>query len=158
MKHIRIFLGVMLAASLVAFGLVLRADTPTSASYAPAPASGIAYSYPGNTTFTTDTISDTEADTLLIPTNLLSDLTYNWTITTTELSGTLDITAVVQESNTIGGTPTDWVPVGTQAITADTTVRIAGDRVYGTRQRIILTGSGTQEGQYVLNARFKYPN
>lgn len=142
---------------LAVLGSTVTADTPDTRIVSTPPAQGIAYSYPSQTGLTVDTITNAGADTITLSTNLLSDLKYNWTITGDQLSGTIDLTIVIQESNQLTSSPDDWIQVGTATIDADDeSVRITGEHVYGVKQRIIITGSGTQSAEYSLNARFKH--
>ena len=112
------------------------------------------YLYPSSATgFTTDTITDAENDTLYLGSNLVSRWSYNWHINTTQLSGTESIIAIVQETNNASSgqtTPTDWLEVDRDTLTANEDLRITGDVVYGIKQRLILDGSGTQSSRYLV--------
>lgn len=141
---------ITLAGFAVLFGipaLFSFAETPESMD---APSANI-YQY----VFTSDTITNTEADTLLIPTTLISRWGYNWTISTTQLSGTQNLSCQLQESNTRTGT--DWIAVGSPVTTSGSTDldRAVGEFVYGVRQRLIITGSGTQSTRYTVTTTFK---
>lgn len=105
--------------------------------------------------FPSDTITDTEADTLLIPVRLLSRWGYNWTISTTQLSGTQNLSCQLQESNTYTGS--DWIDVGSPVTTSGAADldRAIGEFVYGVRQRLIITGSGTQSTTYSVTTTYK---
>lgn len=165
MKHKNfIFIGAILALAL-SFGLTLYVNASSNDSaeasaevIAAATGGDVALRYPSQFGFTTDTITDDEADTLTVSSPLLSNLQYSWAVTSTSLSGTDAVAIRVEESNTTSGTPTDWHVVGTNAIATDTTVTVQGASVYGVKQRIILTGSGTQSTQYKLSAVYKHNN
>ena len=106
-------------------------------------------------TFTSDTITDTEADTLTLPVLLYSKWDYNWTVTTTQESGTTDITAKLYESHLTSGD--GWYQLtDTLALSGATDLdRLTGSPVAGVRQRIILTGAGTQSTTYTVKAIYK---
>lgn len=96
-----------------------------------------------------DTITDSEADTILLPAIMISPWSYNWTIVTTQLSGTQDITAAVQESSSKTGT--DWFPIGSVSLSGTSDIdRVSGALIYGYRQRLIVTGAGTQSTVYTI--------
>lgn len=103
---------------------------------------------------TTDTITNTESDTITISSNLLSAWSYNWTVQMSQLSGTSNISITVQESASKNGT--DWITIGTDSITGTSgTKRIVGALVYGQRQRIIITGTGSQSTRYTVYTVYK---
>lgn len=110
------------------------------------------YIYPsGATAFVSDTITDAENDTINLGANLVSRWSYNWHINTTQLSGTENIIAIVQETNNASAsyaTPTDFVEVARDTFTANEDGRITGETVYGIKQRLILDGRGTQSTTY----------
>jgi hypothetical protein len=110
------------------------------------------YLYPSSATgFTSDTITNAENDTLNLGSNLVSRWSYNWHINSTQLSGTESIIAIVQETNNASSsqtTPTDWIEVARDTLTANEDLRITGEVVYGIKQRLILDGSGTQSSTY----------
>jgi len=96
-----------------------------------------------------DTITDSEADTILLPAIMVSPWSYNWTVVTTQLSGTQAITAAVQESASKTGT--DWFPVSSVSMSGSADIdRIVGALIYGYRQRLIITGTGTQSTTYTI--------
>lgn len=96
-----------------------------------------------------DTITDAEADTIELPVLMLSPWSYNWTIQTTQLSGTQALAVALQESSSINGT--DWFPVDSKSTTGAADLdRITGQLIYGQRQRIIITGTGTQSTKYSI--------
>ena len=93
-----------------------------------------------------DTITDTEADTIVINNNLFSFWKYNHTVKGVEESGTIDLTLTVQESNTTSGD--EWYTVKTDTVNADGEITAITGDVYGVRQRLIITGTGTQSAVY----------
>lgn len=100
-----------------------------------------------------DTITNTEADTIPLALSLDKvSYKYNYGLTRTSLSGTANVTVILQESNETSGT-TNWYTVATATGTGATNANISGAQNYGVRQRIILTGSGTQSTSYRLTAR-----
>jgi hypothetical protein len=107
-----------------------------------------------------DTLTDTEADTLYLPVNLLSNWTYNYSIVKTELTGTLAVDLALQESARATGT-TDWITIASTSAAQDTLeapATLQGANVYGVRHRLILTGSGTQTALYNIQAVLKKTN
>jgi len=115
-------------------------------------------------TFTTDTITNTEADTLTISPLLLSKWSYNWSFAIDSLSGTPNIAIKVQESNKRSGS--EWYTLetstvsgigSTQSVTThngDNTENPDG-KVRGVRQRVILTGTGTESTLYSVKLTLK---
>lgn len=96
-----------------------------------------------------DTITNSEADTIELPVLMLSPWSYNWTVETTQLSGTQALAIVLQESSSISGT--DWFQIDTKSTTGSADLdRMTGALIYGQRQRIIITGSGTQSTKYQI--------
>ena len=147
MKTQHIFIALFLFAS-VYTGVRLMADgksgmdmlASSSPIYAP--------------TITGDTITDAGADTISVPGLLYSKWAASYTLSTTQLSGTQDLTFVVQESPNSTGGP--WVQVGTKSTSGATDVdRIEVATVYGVKHRIIVTGSGTQSTEYAIDAVMK---
>lgn len=101
-------------------------------------------------TFTTDTITNTEADTLLLPADFVSPWSYTYSIVVDSLSGTDTLSFVLQESVSKSGN-TDWVTVSTGAGSELTSpLRITTALMYGRRARIIVRGSGTQSTTYAI--------
>ena len=100
-----------------------------------------------------DTITDTEADTILINNNLFSFWKYNHTVKGVQESGTIDLTLTVQESNTTSGD--EWYTVKTDSVDADGEITAVTGDVYGVRQRIIITGTGTQSAVYTHRLTLK---
>lgn len=100
--------------------------------------------------FTTDTITNTEADTLLLPADFVSPWSYTYSIVVDSLSGTDTLSFVLQESVSKSGN-TDWVTVSTGAGSELTSpLRITTALMYGRRARIIVRGSGTQSTTYAI--------
>jgi len=100
-----------------------------------------------------DTITDTEADTIVINNNLFSFWKYNHTVKGVQESGTIDLTLTVQESNTTSGD--EWYTVATDSVDADGEITSVTGDVYGVRQRLIITGTGTQSAVYTHRLTLK---
>jgi hypothetical protein len=101
----------------------------------------------------TDTITNTESDTILLTANLFSFFKSNHTVNVDSLSGTTDLDVTVQETNNIDGG--EWYTVATDSIaTNGSTLSMTSD-VYGIRRRVIITGVGTQSTKYVLRSVMK---
>jgi hypothetical protein len=100
-------------------------------------------------TFTPDTITNTESDTLLLPADFVSPWSYVYQVVMDSLSGTDTLSFIIQESVLRSGN-TDWVTVATGAGSASVRTRITGALMYGRRQRIIVNGSGTQSTRYSI--------
>jgi hypothetical protein len=114
------------------------------------------YIYPSASGVFADTITNTEADTILIPVSFASPFTYSWYFQGTSLSGTMNIACVVQESNQTSPSATDWVTLASTTVNAGAPIgRQVASMVYGARQRVIITGTGTQSTRYRFNARYK---
>ena len=105
-----------------------------------------------------DTITNTESDTLTFtfPANAYD---YCWNLEiTTGISGTDSLSIVIQETASPSST-TSWKAVGNTDVLGASS---SGNRVawetgtlYGLRQRIIITGIGTQSTRYRVWANFK---
>jgi len=100
-----------------------------------------------------DTITDTEADTIVINNNLFSFWKYNHTVKGVEESGTIDLTLTIQESNTTSGD--EWYTVKTDSVDADGEITSVTGDIYGVRQRLIITGTGTQSAVYTHRLTLK---
>jgi len=100
-----------------------------------------------------DTITDTEADTIVINNNLFSFWKYNHTVKGVQESGTIDLTLTVQESNTTSGD--EWYTVKTDSVDADGEITAVTGDIYGVRQRLIITGTGTQSAVYTHRLTLK---
>jgi len=100
-----------------------------------------------------DTITDTEADTIVINNNLFSFWKYNHTVKGVEESGTIDLTLTIQESNTTSGD--EWYTVKTDSVDADGEITAVTGDIYGVRQRLIITGTGTQSAVYTHRLTLK---
>lgn len=125
-----------------------------------APASYGVYEY----TFTSDTITNTESDTLTLTPLFLSKWTYQYSFDIDSLSGTPSLTLAIQESNKRSGS--QWVTVesGTVSSIGATTNYsfLNGDgttnpdgMVRGVRQRVIITGVGTNSTKYSVKTTMK---
>lgn len=102
-----------------------------------------------------DTITNTEADTLTIPANLLSLWSASFSVNLTQLSGTADVAVVIQKSNTSSGS--DWKTLDTFTGTSGL-LHEEYSELLGRRYRLILTGSGTQSTTYDIDAILKKKN
>jgi hypothetical protein len=100
-------------------------------------------------TFTPDTITNTESDTLLLPADFISPWSYAYHAVMDSLSGTDTLSFVIQESVLRSGN-TDWITVATGAGSGSFRTRITGALMYGRRQRIIVNGAGTQSTRYSI--------
>jgi len=106
-------------------------------------------------TTASDTITDAEADTITINPLLYSFWKYNHTVKGVQESGTIDLTLTIQESNALSGD--EWYTIATDSVDADGEITdMFGDN-YGVRQRIIITGSGTQSAIYTHRVTLKKP-
>jgi len=120
-------------------------------------------------TYTKDTITNANNDTLYLPSRLRpvnSDFLIAYTVTRTNISGTTNLAVKVEESgyNYTGTTrPTaGWVAslnsAGTAAATAATTATEELIRIptaWGKSYRIIIDGTGTQSSSYVIRVVMK---
>ena len=102
-----------------------------------------------------DTITDTGADTITLSPNLFSFWKYNYVVQGNELTGTIDLLVTVQERNTPNSSI--WYTIATDTVLADLEVEVFTGDVYGTNQRVIITGSGTQSSEYTLQTVLKKP-
>lgn len=105
-------------------------------------------------TFTADTITDAENDTLSLPYNLFSSFTSLYQLTRTNLSGTTNVAVTLQQSALTSG-DTDWVTVGTTSGTGATIEALTLNPTYGIRYRLIVDGTGTQSTRYTVQAVLK---
>ena len=102
-----------------------------------------------------DTITDTEADTITLSPNLFSFWKYNHVIEGDELTGTIVLYVKVQERNAVNSSI--WYEIESDSITTDLGVlQLNGDN-YGINQRLIVTGSGTQSSKYTIQSVLKKP-
>lgn len=154
--------------ALIAAGLLSMASCGTSgegaaysSSYS-APIYEATWTNGSEGTSGTDTLTNTESDTLTVTPLLLSNWRYNYVLTATQQSGTKSVITILQEnSERTSGT---WYEVERDTATgASTTVlRLHGASnpdgigwAKGVRHRVILTGTGTQATTYTLRAILK---
>lgn len=108
-------------------------------------------------TWTADTITNTESDTLTGVTLYYDLFNYNYTSTATQLSGTTNLIYVLQESNY--GSGTEWYEVERDTLGAGVNRLHGADNEFsltkGIRQRVIITGIGTQSSRYTLKGTWK---
>ena len=123
-----------------------------------------AQSYYSRALVTLDTITDTEADTILVGPSSTSYYTFNsnfayiYVLARTSLSGTANTTMVLQESNVSTGGASTWYTVATASGTGATVTSVSAANLYGRRHRLILTGTGTQSTSYGITATLKKVN
>lgn len=123
-----------------------------------------AQSYYSRTLVTLDTITNTEADTILVGPSATSYYTFNsnfayiYVLARTSLSGTANTTMVLQESNVATGGAATWYTVATASGTGATVTSVSASNLYGRRHRLILTGTGTQSTSYGITATLKKVN
>lgn len=123
-----------------------------------------AQSYYSRTLVTLDTITNTEADTILVGPSATSHYTFNsnfayiYVLNRTSLSGTANMTMVLQESNVATGGASTWYTVSTASGTGATVTSVSASNLYGRRHRLILTGTGTQSTSYGITATLKKVN
>lgn len=129
-------------------------ESPAEATTALAGSASNYYLFPVSATgYESVTITNAANDTTYLGANLLSRWSYCWHINSTQSSGTQNVIAIVQETNNASSgqtTPTDWIEVARDTLTANEDIRITGDVVYGAKQRLILDGSGTQSTAITL--------
>lgn len=136
---------------LLVVGVAIAADV---VSTSPPPA---IYQY----TWTSDTITNTEADTLTGVTSLYDLYNYNFTSTATQLSGTTSLIHILEENNFQSGNTTAWYEVERDTMAGAGTLRLYGGSntaqslVKGVRQRVIIKGIGTQSSRYTLKGTWK---
>lgn len=133
------FLAVSATLALMAFGPKAEGEYAPKEYYRYAPAQ--------------DTITNTEADTLAIPVNLLSNWTYGYSVVLGNLSGTTNVAVVLQQSHMLSG-ETDWKTLATFTGTSGI-LHLDGIDVTAIRHRLILTGSGTQSSTYDIDGIYK---
>lgn len=123
-----------------------------------------AQSYYSRTLVSVDTITNTEADTILVGPSSTSYYTFNsnfayiYVLARTSLSGTANTTMVLQESNVSTGGASTWYTVSTASGTGATVTSVSASNLYGRRHRLILTGTGTQSTSYGITATLKKVN
>jgi hypothetical protein len=137
MKNILIGLLVFVAVGVTAF----KNDRSKTLDNSYDDASSVFYSYS-----ITDTITNTEIDTINIPVSLVSKWTGYWSIVGTNLSGTSYIMPSVLQA----ASSTDFTNVATlDTINANGYVQSNEDAIIGgTKYRLILTGVGSQSTKY----------
>lgn len=103
-------------------------------------------------TWAKDTITNAANDTLTLPWVLQSRYTGALQITRTSISGTINLSVVIQASVT-GASSADvtWVTVATSAGTGATNEILTLAEAYGQRYRVIVDGTGTQSSSYRLS-------
>lgn len=106
----------------------------------------------------TDTITNAEIDTIAIGGQFQSFWNYNYSVHGDQLSGTIALNVILQETNDPSGT-LHWYEVQRDTVNADEeVVRLSSGSVEGVRQRLIIDGDGTQSAKYYVRAVFKKTN
>lgn len=130
-----------------------KAEVPTDVSSYVVGSTANYYLYPTSATgYESVTITNAANDTTLLGSNLLSKWSYCWHINSTQSSGTENVIAILQETNNASSsqsTPTDWIEVDRDTLTANEDLRMTGE-VWGAKQRLILDGTGTQSTAITL--------
>lgn len=105
-------------------------------------------------TYATDTITNTEKDTLAVPGTFLSAYRYNVQGFRTSLSGTHNVRIYLDGSALTSGN-TDWFIMDSTTTTTATTFSLRGS-ADAIRYRIRVSGvSGTQSSRYGITSIFK---
>lgn len=97
--------------------------------------------------FDRDTFTNSNSDTLLIPTNLISKWSYCWSIDLDRISGAGNSIFIIEESASTSG-DLDWIEITRDTFNTDGNYRFVGDPIYGRRQRLIAKGTGTHSTDY----------
>lgn len=128
-------------------------------AFHPAPAEGDSrfYQHPNGSAVTSDTITNTEKDTLSLPNVLTLWETAILDIETTQLSGTQAIIVVVQKSAKVPTTAT-WHEHVRDTLTANQDVILSFGPTDAYKYRYIVNGyTGTQSVKYDVKALYKRP-
>lgn len=103
-------------------------------------------------TWALDTIANAANDTLTVPWVLQSRYTGALQITRTNISGTTNLSVVIQTSVAPASSSDDtWVTVATSSGTGATAELLTMSETYGQRYRVIVDGTGTQSSSYQLS-------
>lgn len=104
-----------------------------------------------------DTITNTESDTIAYSFPPNRNFDFVWTLQATGISGTDSLNVRIEESAC--NTCSTWLLVGSADVLGGTSTanRVAwtSGQLYGLRQRIIITGIGTQSTSYRVYATFR---
>lgn len=106
-------------------------------------------------TFTSDTITNAENDTLEIPYKLFSKWEGLWAMEVTVASGSRDVTARIYENPWNSGEEAAWVLKDSIDLTSASHGEVYTGVVRGVRQRVVVDGSGTQSSIYTIKAIYK---
>lgn len=101
-------------------------------------------------TWTADTITNTEIDTVSVPASFLSNYQFQIQAVRTSLSGTHNVKLYLDESNLTSGI-TDWRVIDSTSTTTATIGAIRQSVSYGLRYRVRVKGTGTQSSRYAMN-------
>lgn len=165
------FKNIWAGAVFIAFAALFMAlafDRPASETYVFEDENGAVTSYDFappkayQKTFTHDTLTNTEKDTLSIPWIMASPYQYSIQFKVAKISGTANnaFKAVLDQANTTGSTT--WMAIDSFTRTGADSLRrdwlIKGTHTYGARLRLRLIGAGTAATQYDVSANIKPPN
>ena len=109
-------------------------------------------------TWSLDTITNAENDTLLLNYILASPYQYSYQIKLANISGTRGIKFYLEQTNATGSTR--WMAVDS-AVTSGSTINaylMEGANTWGNKHRIIVDGSGTQVVSYHVDGWLKKTN
>lgn len=111
------------------------------------------YSY----SFTVDTCTNAETINFTFPHAIEGLYYYEWQLVADSLSGSTAGTAYLKEG---AGESTDYSNLTGKTITVNgvQTSEVLQGTVYGTRQRLAITSSGTQSTKYTVHVTFKAVN
>ncbi len=102
-------------------------------------------------TWTADTITNTEIDTVSVPASFLSNYQFQIQAVTAQISGTRNLKIYLDESNLTSGT-TDWRLIDSTSTTSTNVVAIRQAQSYGLRYRVRVKGvTGTMVVRYAMN-------
>jgi hypothetical protein len=101
-------------------------------------------------TWTADTITNAEIDTVSVPASFLSNYQFQIQAVRTSLSGTHNVKLYLDESNLTSGI-TDWRVIDSTSTTTATIGAIRQSVSYGLRYRVRVKGTGTQSSRYAMN-------
>lgn len=109
-----------------------------------------AYIYPA----VTDTLTNTEKDTITLPAKFKTNYILMASCPTTKLSGTQTVKMYLDEINTLTGT-TGWRVIDSVTTADGTTVAIRQSNLYGLRYRLRMSSTATGVVRYTVNVTAK---
>ena len=111
-------------------------------------------------TWTLDTITNTEKDTLALSSILESAYQYSIQARVLRISGTKNVKFVLDQTNATGSTV--WMPIDSVSAASPDTLKtvflMKGANVWGNKHRIRVVGTGTQSTSYQVTALYKRTN